>query len=86
MEKENKHFDFVSELIRLERIRQDEKWGEQNRDNCEWALILMEEVGELCKDIYEGKTYNQLTYELVQCAAVCVVWLEQFQRNNRVGE
>lgn len=33
-----------------ERLRQDEKWGEQNHNAVEWISILTEEVGEASKE------------------------------------
>lgn len=32
-----------------ERMRQDEKWGEQNHDSTVWITVLSEEVGELAQ-------------------------------------
>ncbi len=36
--------------VRQERLKQNEKWGEQNRNVVEWVAILTEEVGEVAKE------------------------------------
>lgn len=70
--------------IRLERCRQIEKWGKQNRDVCEWILILAEEFGEASKEANEVyfRQKDPLEYrqELVQTAAVCVAAIESLDR------
>jgi NTP pyrophosphatase (non-canonical NTP hydrolase) len=63
--------------IMEERKRQDDKWGEQNHPDLYWLGILMEEAGELAKDIIEGKNPKK---ELVQVAAVALAWLEAIDR------
>ena len=40
----------ILNLIKAERERQNEKWGEQNYPVIEWQAILMEEVGEAAKE------------------------------------
>ena len=37
--------------VKEERIKQDEKWGQQDNKPIEWLGILMEEVGESSKEI-----------------------------------
>ena len=46
----------VIENILAERERQDSIWGDQ-RDNTDdtWALIALEELGEVAKDINDTK-------------------------------
>ena len=39
--------ELVLGMIRDERLRQEEKWGEQRYTPVEWLMILAEEVGEL---------------------------------------
>ena len=68
-------FDKAVELIRLERSRQDAKWGEQRHMPLYWLAILMEEVGELAKVILENDALG-MRHELVHVAAVAVAWLE----------
>lgn len=69
-----------------ERIRQDEKWGEQNHRPAEYLMILGEEVGEVNKAALEshfsGKPLSDYRDELVQVAAVAVAMIECFDRNN----
>jgi NTP pyrophosphatase (non-canonical NTP hydrolase) len=70
--------------IDQERKRQDEKWGEQNHDDLSWLGILMEEVGEVARNIIQKKP--DLTHEeLVQLAAVAVAWLECVARRKTGG-
>ena len=60
-----------------ERARQDQKWGEQqHHSRAEWAVILGEEFGEVCRDILERAPREKLQAEITQCAAVCLAWLE----------
>ena len=66
-----------------ERANQDAKWGEQNHDDLYWLGILVEEVGELSKNIIEKQTATvrvKKREELVQVAAVALVWLECLDR------
>jgi NTP pyrophosphatase (non-canonical NTP hydrolase) len=67
-------------LIDSERIAQDQKWREQNHNDLRWLAILMEEVGELSKEILEGKSSLKAANELVQVAAVTIAWLEAIER------
>ena len=68
--------------IKIERARQDRKWGEQNHDDLYWLGILMEEVGEVAKSLIESKTSpnGERDMEIVHIAAVCVSWLECIER------
>jgi hypothetical protein len=44
----------ASRLVYQERIRQDEKWGDQSGNSYfEWMSILGEEYGELCEAVNE---------------------------------
>lgn len=63
------------DLIRQERERQDEKWGEQNHLPSMWMLIAQEEMGEVAKAILERKP-DEYRQELIQAAAVLTAWLE----------
>lgn len=66
----------VLEFIRRERLRQDQKWGEQLHAPGDWLLILAEEIGEAARATLIGDR-EQTTIELIQAAAVIVAWLEQ---------
>lgn len=74
-------------LVAQERIRQEEKWGEQNHEPSLWLAILMEEVGEaassiLCNKWGTAKHRNkEFPKELVQVAAVCQAIYECGIRN-----
>jgi len=70
----------VLEHVLAERERQDAIWGDQ-RDNTDerWAVIALEELGEVAKDIYETKLGSAYT-EIIQVAAVMVAWAESLRR------
>lgn len=77
--------------VYAERERQDIKWGEQNHNDLYWLGILMEEVGELSKEIIEngigGKsTEKKIRGELIQTVAVAIGWLECLNRHGRCPE
>ena len=60
-----------------ERLRQDEKFGQQNGHTREtWFTILGEEVGEVGKAILESQDH-EIRDELVQVAAVAVSFIEK---------
>lgn len=74
-------------LIKLERERQDAKWGEQNHHGAVWTLIAGEEFGEVSQAqlevMFKGSQIENADHprqlyitELTQLAAVCVAWLE----------
>lgn len=71
--------------VAQEREKQDSKWGEQNHAPCLWNGILLEEVGEVSKEVndhtFEGKGINEMREELIQVAAVAVAWIECLDRN-----
>ncbi len=70
----------VLEDVLSERERQDRIWGDQ-KDNADdtWALIALEELGEVAKDINEGKLGSAYV-EVVQTAAVMFAWAESLRR------
>jgi hypothetical protein len=72
----------VFELIKNERIHQDNKWGtidERSHEIAGWLLILRKELEEAeigwCKNL-EGK--HSSLRELVQVAAVAIACLQQY--------
>ena len=69
----------VLNRIACERIRQDQKWGEQNHAPSWWMVILMEEVGEAARAVFEDDS-NQYLKEMTQVAAVAVAALENAVR------
>jgi len=60
--------------IEQERIRQDEKWGDVDHRGEYWLAILSEEVGEVAREVLEGRESVCLYDELIQVAAVAVAW------------
>jgi len=70
----------VLENVLAERERQDSIWGDQ-RDNTDnmWALIALEELGEVAKDVNDIKLGSAYT-EIIQVAAVMVAWAESLRR------
>jgi NTP pyrophosphatase (non-canonical NTP hydrolase) len=78
----------VLEDVAEERSDQDVRWGEQNHAPGYWLAILTEEVGEVAKEIADGRPagagLNYLAYrhELVQVAAVAVAAIESLDRGN----
>jgi NTP pyrophosphatase (non-canonical NTP hydrolase) len=80
--------------VKVERIKQDVKWGEQNHSDLKWLSILGEEFGEVAKAVTEDNPAKErlythealqdnLEYELIQVAAVCVAWVECIRRNEK---
>lgn len=67
--------------VKVERARQDGKWGEQNHWPSWYYLILAEEVGEVAKAILEHRE-DEVRAELVQVAAVAVAMIESLDRDN----
>lgn len=65
---------FVYEIIEQECKRQDEKWGKQTHSSLKWNAIFGEEHGEVCCAMIEDRK-DDMTAELIQCAAVLVQWL-----------
>lgn len=78
------------EAIRMERERQDAKWGEQNHEPPKWLGILGEEFGELCQAVNETVLdsatkrerggYENMRREAIHVAAVAVGFLECLDR------
>lgn len=71
--------------VRDERIRQTQKFGEQNHDVMTWLAILGEEVGECSNAAIEAKftgkkDIQDLRGELVQVAAVAFQIIEWIDR------
>jgi len=54
-----KEFNRVVKDVEAERIRQNNKWGEQHHHPIEWLAILMEEVGEASKEIVDWNFGNK---------------------------
>jgi len=77
----------VLKEVRKERVRQDALWGEQDNTAEEWMVILMEEVGEVCREIQDMTTtgkFDNYREELIQVAAVAVSAVECFDRQMKL--
>lgn len=70
-----------------ERLKQNEKWGEQNHNPYIYLAILLEEVGELAQAILQTQFggsrggWSRVRREAVQAAAVAVALIECLDRN-----
>lgn len=71
-------YDISMEILQ-ERERQFKKWGLQDHDEDRWMVILMEEVGEVARAIFDENADNYRE-ELIQVAAVAVAAVEAFDR------
>ncbi len=90
-EKELRWSELVDE-VRAERLRQDQKWGEQAFVPEVWLSILIEEVGEVARVINEGRLtmkdgwpvkevqIEDYREEMVQVAAVALAAVESLDR------
>jgi len=74
----------VTEMVQVERERQNDKWGFQRHDFGTWLMILMEEVGEVAQTGQIGMMSekpsdkaDRLT-ELIQVQAVAQAMAEQY--------
>ena len=78
--------DDILDEIYGERLRQLNKWGEQNHGVADWILILAEEFGEASKEANEvrfrSKDPSEYRAELIQVAAVAVAAIEALDRGN----
>ncbi len=73
--------DKTLQAINKERMRQDEKWGEQNHNPFVWLAILGEEYGESCKAALEFPVdYSNYRKELIEVAAVAIAAIESLDR------
>lgn len=86
----------VRDAVAREQARQREMWGEQNHTASGWLPILVEEIGEVAKDVNE-LLYNvdsqeaqdavddHLHMEIIHVAAVAMSWLESKERWNNAN-
>jgi len=76
--------------VLITRIRQLTKFGIQNHDDFTWFAILSEEIGEVAKEIVDNNftksvqerhtTHESMKYEIIDCIAVCVSWLDNIEK------
>ena len=72
----------ATEVIEAERVRQLAKWGDQSHTDMEWLVILVEEVGEVARSIFEN---GEADYdEITQCSAVALAWMEDRIRDSAI--
>ena len=68
----------VLEAVLAERERQDGNWGDQTNNTDErWTVILTEELGEVAREVFEGRSAGMFE-EIIQCAAVSIAWAEAY--------
>lgn len=81
------------QLVMSERLRQERKWGEQNKAPERYLMILMEEIGEWSQEVLDSdhaggnqerreRHLRNAETELVQVAAVALAIVECSLRNN----
>tara|TARA_Y100000593_G_C4223400_1_gene293101 strand:- start:67 stop:354 length:288 start_codon:yes stop_codon:yes gene_type:complete len=76
----------ILEAVLAERERQDKKWGDQTFNSDEhWTVILTEEIGEVAREVYEGRSAGMFE-EVIQCAAVCFAWAEAYINRGSVDD
>ena len=67
-------------LVEIERMRQNDKWGDQRHTAEEWMAILKEELAEAnCAIVLDYPIERQIK-ELTECAAVLNAWLKDLMR------
>ena len=80
-------FDEIVELVRAERRRQIAKWGNRRDLHAEtWLRILVEEVGEIAKEIEDDRIGENISPEIIQVAAVCFAWLANDETPEEVND
>lgn len=91
-----RHRGIFGDIV-FERIRQESKWGAQEHFGDKWFRILGEEFGEIARDLNELgalpieneagqlKYLTNLRQEIIQTSAVCVAWLDDWDRRKVWG-
>lgn len=77
-------------LIREERRRQLLKWGVRTYDDGTWLKVIVEEVGEVSKEMLgvqfarnieeASLAKERMRKEVIQLAAVCAAMVQQFEK------
>lgn len=80
--------EVATKLVIDERFRQEDKWGQQDTTNELMTTILLEEFGEVAKEMNDGTAdSNNFLIELVQLTAVAHKWLEiELRRRSNLDE
>ncbi len=75
--------DNTYQAIHRERVRAHAKHVEkglsmeiERPDSPRWLPVLVEEVGEVARALNDNESLGNLRKELIQCAAMCVAWVE----------
>lgn len=78
--------DRAQALVQVERLKQFQKWGEQDHRLSTFLTILAEEVGELSEQIlkieFDGRSEQdneQLLNEAIQVAAVATAIVQRIK-------
>lgn len=84
----------IYDEVHKERGRQNILWGKQHHTPEMWMTILMEEVGEAAKEVFEGRILTKpgekmgnkklLRDELIQVAAVAVAIIEDLDDEDNI--
>lgn len=72
----------INDLL-MERVKQDSKWGIQKHSPETWMTILMEEIGEISKEVVElkfGHKFDSSNYrnEMIQACALLIAMIEDY--------
>ena len=71
----------IMNLISIERVRPDRKWGKQNHHDMAWLVILMEEIGEvsecLCRN-WSDEMNDEWHGRYTRCA-LCHRWKDKWE-------
>lgn len=77
------YHDLAMEMVHQERLRQVQLWGHDklrvegpHGNNDARLRVLTEEFLEVVRALNDGEPLEHLREEIVQCAAVCVAFVE----------
>lgn len=76
--------DVCVERCRQEQLKAEGQFrhtcADLEMDNATRLAVLGEEFGEVCKELQDGGTVENLRKELIQVAAVAVAWVEAIDK------
>jgi len=80
-------------LVRDERYRQEELWGEDNDRNhtgAGWIAILTKELGDVARELFARHSSTAhlqaaVRNSLIHVAAVCCAWIECMETGGEGG-
>ena len=86
---------YILKQVRNERDNQVKTFGDKRPySNLDWFAIFGEEYGEVASDVVKREVppeadnsderQKNIREELIQCAAVCVAWIEAIDNNDIV--